>query len=165
VPWIERQFREKATQYEEESVDGIDRELVTALVADGRLTYQQLARRVLLSANSTADRVRRLRSSGVIAGFHAEVDLAALGRSLQALTDLKLRESVPREEFEEALAGVPQVQGAVHTTGEYDYQLRLACTGTADLEEVVDRLRVLGAREVQSRVVLGELRFDPCRLL
>jgi Lrp/AsnC family leucine-responsive transcriptional regulator len=146
-------------------VDDIDRELLTALIADGRLTYQQLASRVLLSANSTAERVRRLRQAGVLAGVHAELDLASIGRTLQALTDLKLRDSVARQDFEASLGEVPQVQSAVHTTGEYDYQLRLACTDTADLQAVVDTVRALGAREVHSRIVLGELRFDPSRLL
>jgi Lrp/AsnC family leucine-responsive transcriptional regulator len=51
-------------------MDDIDRALLVALGDDGRLSYQQLAALVHLSANSTADRVRRLRHSGVLAGFH-----------------------------------------------------------------------------------------------
>ncbi|MGC8513267.1 MAG: Lrp/AsnC family transcriptional regulator [Acidimicrobiales bacterium] len=146
-------------------MDDIDRQLVRLLVADARLSYQELARMVLLSANSTADRVRRLRQSGTIAGYHAELDLASVGRTLHALTDVKLKEHVGREDFEDALEGVPQVLSAMHTTGEFDYQLRIACTGTADLQNLVDTVRRLGAREVQSRIVLGERRFDPTRLL
>jgi Lrp/AsnC family leucine-responsive transcriptional regulator len=146
-------------------VDDIDRQLVRVLVADGRLTYQELARIVMLSANSTADRVRRLRQTGMIAGYHAEFNLASVGCTLHALTDLKLKEQVSREDFEDALEAVPQVLGAIHTTGEFDYQLRIACTGTADLQRLVDTVRRLGAREVQSRIVLGERRFDPTRLL
>lgn len=146
-------------------MDDIDRQLVRLLVADGRLSYQELARMVLLSANSTADRVRRLRQSGTIAGYHAEFNLASVGCTLHALTDLKLKEHVAREDFEDALEGVPQVLSAMHTTGEFDYQLRIACTGTPDLQDLVDTVRRLGAREVQSRIVLGERRFDPTRLL
>ena len=73
-------------------MDDIDRMLLVALSDDGRLSYQQLADQVHLSANSTADRVRRLRQSGVIAGFHAELSLASLGYALHALTDVNLRE-------------------------------------------------------------------------
>ena len=146
-------------------MDDIDRELVRLLVDDARLSYQQLAQAVHLSANSTADRVRRLRATGVIAGYHAELDLARLGRALFALTDVKLKEAVARERFEEGLDGVPQVLGLIHTTGEYDYQLRIASSGTADLESVLDVLRKLGAAEHHSRIVLAERRYSPTRLL
>lgn len=147
------------------SVDDVDHDITSALVRDGRLSYQELARLVHLSPNSTADRVRRLQRSGLISGYHAELDLAVMGRTLIALSDLKLRDNVDRLEFESDLAAVAQVLHAVHTTGEYDYELRLACTGTKDLEDVVDRLRAMGVREIHSRIVLGELRFDPARLL
>jgi Lrp/AsnC family transcriptional regulator, leucine-responsive regulatory protein len=146
-------------------MDELDRELVTALVRDGRLTYQELARMVHLSANSTADRVRRLQQTGVIGGYHAKLQLGALGRTLNALSDVKLKDDIDRRDFLGHLVRVPQVLSATHTTGEYDYQLRLACTGTDDLESVVDDLRWLGAREVHSRIVLGEDIFDPTRLL
>jgi Lrp/AsnC family leucine-responsive transcriptional regulator len=138
-------------------LDAVDRQLIRALVDDGRMSYQQLAARVNLSATSTA--------SGVLSGYHASLDLAVLGRTLHAITDVKIKENCTREDFETALATVPQVLSAVHTTGEYDYQLRLASTGTADLQFAVDAVRRMGAREVHSRIVLGEVIFDPTRLL
>ena len=93
-------------------MDSIDRTLLMALIDDGRLSYQQLANEVHLSPNSTADRIRRLRQSGVLVGFHAEIGLEALGHSLQSLTDIKLRESVDRRQFERDLERVPQVLSA-----------------------------------------------------
>ena len=147
------------------ALDSVDRELLTELVHDARLTYQQLARAVHMSANSAADRVRRLRQSGVVSGYHAAIDLAAVGYEMGALTDLKLRDEIEREDFEEDLVQMPQVLEAIHTTGEYDYQLRLACAGTLDLEWVVDSLRELGCREVHSRIILGRRAYDPTRVL
>jgi Lrp/AsnC family leucine-responsive transcriptional regulator len=140
-------------------MDEIDRSLLVALGEDGRLSYQQLAALVHLSANSTADRVRRLRHSGVLAGFHAELNLAALGHTLHSLTDINLKESVDRHEFERDLNGVPQVLSAVHTTGELDYQLRIVSRNTDELQSVLDTLQRLGTRDVQSRIVLGETTF------
>jgi Lrp/AsnC family leucine-responsive transcriptional regulator len=78
------------------NVDDIDRSLLVALIGDARLSYQQLADQVHLSSNSTADRVRRLRHSGILAGYHAEIDLAVLGYNLHSLTDAKLKEAVDR---------------------------------------------------------------------
>ncbi|MGC1238217.1 MAG: Lrp/AsnC family transcriptional regulator [Acidimicrobiales bacterium] len=149
----------------EVTMDEIDRALLVALSDDGRLSYQQLAALVHLSANSTADRVRRLRQSGVLAGFHAELDLAALGHTLHSLTDVNLKESVDRHEFERALNGVPQVLSAVHTTGELDYQLRIVSRNTDELQSVLDTLQKLGTRDVQSRIVLGETTYEASRLL
>lgn len=146
-------------------IDSLDLQLAAALVHDGRLTYQELARIVHLSANSTADRVRRLQQNGVILGYHAELSPAALGRSLAAMSDIKLKDEIDRRDFERHLAELPQVVSATHTTGEFDYQLRLACTDTSDLERAVDDLRWLGVREIQSRIVLGEVVFDPTRVL
>jgi Lrp/AsnC family leucine-responsive transcriptional regulator len=146
-------------------LDAVDQELLTALVHDGRLTYQQLAREVHMSANAAADRVRRLRQSGVVSGYHAVIDLPAVGYHMGALSDVKLRDEVEREDFEGGLDRLPQVLEAIHTTGEYDYQLRLACSGTLDLEWVVDSLRGLGCREVHSRIILSRRAYDPTRLL
>ncbi|MFZ0665716.1 MAG: Lrp/AsnC family transcriptional regulator [Acidimicrobiales bacterium] len=146
-------------------MDSVDREIVSALLDDGRLTYQELARLVHLSANSVADRVRRLNRSGLISGYHAKLDLGSLGRSLIALSDTKLHPDVDRLKFEDDLRTVPQVLAATHTTGEYDYLIRVACSGTADLEDVVDRLRAIGVREIHSRIVLSEIDLGPSRLL
>jgi Lrp/AsnC family leucine-responsive transcriptional regulator len=146
-------------------MDDIDRALLVALSGDGRLSYQQLATLVHLSSNSTADRVRRLRQSGVLAGFHAEIDLGALGHTLHSLTDVSLKESVDRHEFERDLEGVPQVLSAVHTTGGLDYQLRIVSRNTDELQSVIDELQHIGARDVQSRIVLGETTYSPTRLL
>jgi Lrp/AsnC family transcriptional regulator, leucine-responsive regulatory protein len=146
-------------------VDDIDRSILIALIDDARLSYQQLAAQVHLSSNSTADRVRRLRGSGVLAGYHAELNLAVLGHTLHSLTDVKLKEAVDRHDFERDLDGVAQVLSAVHTTGELDYQLRIVSRSTDELQSVGDALRRLGARDIQSRIVLGETTYNPARLL
>jgi Lrp/AsnC family leucine-responsive transcriptional regulator len=146
-------------------VDDIDRSLLEALIDDARLSYQQLADQVHLSSNSTADRVRRLRQSGVLAGYHAEIDLAKLGYTLHSLTDAKLKDAIDRFDFERDLRNVPQILSAVHTTGEFDYQLRIVSSSTNELETVGDTLRQMGARDIQSRIVLGETKYNSARLL
>jgi len=57
------------------------------------------------------------------------------------------------------------VLSAVHTTGEFDYQLWTANESTDELQSVLDVLRGLGARDIQSRIVLGEITFNAARLL
>ncbi|WP_020669486.1 Lrp/AsnC family transcriptional regulator [Amycolatopsis nigrescens] len=147
-------------------MDAIDRQLVAQLLEDGRLTYQELAKAVRLSANTTADRVRRLHSSGVIRGYHAALDYQAIGRPLILISDLRLREGYDNELFHQNLASIPQIVEAFRTTGEYDYQIRLACTDTGEFERILAALKgELGVREVRSRLLLHDIPLRSARIL
>ncbi|MCU1679822.1 MAG: hypothetical protein JWQ81_561 [Amycolatopsis sp.] len=147
-------------------MDSVDRDILAELTRDGRMTYQELGRAVRLSANAVADRVRRLRASGLLLGYHAKLDLTALGRTLLMFTEARLADPLRGAEFERGLAEFPQIIAAAHVTGEYDYQLRIACTGTNEFEDVIDRLkRDHGVRELRSRLVLREIPLDPALVL
>ncbi|MER6379596.1 Lrp/AsnC family transcriptional regulator [Streptomyces sp. NPDC001118] len=147
-------------------MDRIDRQILALLLVDGRATYQELGRQVRLSANTVADRVRRLQSAGVVRGYRAELNLAAFGRGLELLSDIRLREGVDRQAFEAQLDQVPQIVGAMRLTGDYDYQLRMACTDAREFETVIDRLKAdFGVRELRSRLLLHEVPLGPDRVL
>ena len=147
-------------------MDAIDRSLLRLLHQDARATYQELGKAVQLSANTVADRVRRLRAGGVVRAFRADLDPGALGRHLLMVSDVRLREGADRAAFERGLADVPQVVSGSRLTGEYDFQLRLACVDPREFEGVVDRLKTEhGVRELRSRLVLHDLDLDPSRLL
>jgi Lrp/AsnC family transcriptional regulator, leucine-responsive regulatory protein len=147
-------------------MDQIDRDLLARLLTDGRATYQELGKTVRLSPNTVADRVRRLRASGVLTGFHANLDLTALGRPLTLLSDVRLRDGVDRGEFEAGLVRVPQVVFAARLTGDYDYQLRVVCANSAEFESVIDGLkRDHGVRALRSRLLLHEVPLGPATLL
>jgi Lrp/AsnC family transcriptional regulator, leucine-responsive regulatory protein len=147
-------------------MDAIDRVLIRELLRDARVSYQELGRTARLSANTVADRVRRLRTSGVISGYHAQLNLPMLGRGLRLMSDVRLREAVDRGEFERGLTEVEQVIGAVRLTGDYDYLLQVACADPDEFEQVLDRLKSEhGVREVRSRLVLHEVPIDLERLV
>jgi Lrp/AsnC family leucine-responsive transcriptional regulator len=139
-------------------VDEIDRDLLVALLEDGRATFQSLGQRVHLAPNTVADRVRRLQSGGILTGFRAEIDVAALGLSTTLIVDVHLGEDVNRKDFEAGLSTVPQIVSAVHLTGRYDYQLRVVCADTTELESVIDVLKhEHGVRQLESHLVLREI--------
>src|ERR1700734_4395519 len=71
-------------------VDAVDLSLLEVLAEDARITNQRLADQVGVAPSTALARLRSLRDRGVIRGFHAEVDLAALGRPLQALIAVRL---------------------------------------------------------------------------
>jgi len=72
-------------------VDTVDRKILSLLVEDGRRTYDDIGRRVSLSAPSVKRRVDRLRSSGALEGFTAVVDHGAMGWNTEALVELFYR--------------------------------------------------------------------------
>lgn len=144
------------------TLDDLDRHLLRLLVTDGRATYQELSREVRLSASSVAERVRRLRSTGVIRGYRAEIDARALGRPLTMVSEMRLADSAVRREFADSLASIPQVVSGSRLTGDYDYEVRIACRDAAEFEEIVDRLRQEhGVVAIRSRMVLHDLAVDP----
>ena len=148
----------------EATVDAVDREILAVLLHDGRITYQELGRAVRLSANAVADRVRRLRRSGILRGYRADLDFAALGRPLVLVSEVRLRDGMSGEQFERGLRAFPQIFSAAHVTGEYDYQLRMACTDTAEFEVLIERLkREPIAKDQIEATIMAALNDHICR--
>ncbi len=144
-------------------MDATDREILGELQRDGRISFTDLSDRVSLSANAVAERVRRLERAGVIAGYRAVVDRAALGQTLAAYVDVKLRADTSADAFERALEGIPGIVEALLTTGNFDYALRVACADQADLVRLVESLRsAVPIAETYTRLVLRE-RLLPLR--
>ena len=136
-------------------MDQLDRAILGELVRNARVSYRDLGAAVGLSANAAADRVRRLRRDGVITGFTATLDPAAAGRRLVALIDIRLAAAGTNEAFEAEVAELEAVTDALHVTGRFDYQLRVACRDTAELDRLLRQLKRGGAvTETETRVVL-----------
>jgi Lrp/AsnC family transcriptional regulator, leucine-responsive regulatory protein len=136
-------------------LDQVDREIVGHLVRNARISYRELGERVSLSANATAERVRRLCETGVISGFRAIVDPAAAGRTLVALIDVRLEGPAESERFERLIESLEEVTDAAHVTGRFDYQLRVACRDVGALDLLIGTLkRKGGVQERDTRLAL-----------
>jgi Lrp/AsnC family transcriptional regulator, leucine-responsive regulatory protein len=136
-------------------VDAVDSEILRLLREDARLSWRDLGAAVGLSANAAADRVRRLRRAGVITGFAALVDPAAGGRTLQALVGVHLALGVDSDQFAERVARLEQVTEVLHLTGAPDYQLRVACVDTAELDALLRTLRIHhGVADTDTTIIL-----------
>jgi DNA-binding Lrp family transcriptional regulator len=120
-------------------LDDTDRAILCELARDASLTNRALAERVHLSPSSCLARVRRLERDGVIQGFHAEIDPAAIGRGLEALIAIRLR--VHSTEAVDALAAhlrtVPDVVSYYHLTGADDFLVHVAVADTDALRALV----------------------------
>lgn len=136
-------------------MDDVDSEIVKLLRDDGRISWRNLGAAVGLSANAAADRVRRLRQVGVITGFTALVDPGAGGRKLEALVGVTVAADTDSDDFATAAAKLEPVLEVLHLSGTPDYQLRVACHDTAELDVLLRTLRRrCGAADTETTLIL-----------
>jgi Lrp/AsnC family leucine-responsive transcriptional regulator len=111
------------------TLDAIDRRILQALQGQGRMTYDELASLVGLSASAALRRVKRLEEAGVIAGYAALLAPEALGLGLTAYITVRLEKHRagrnPMEAFAAAVQAWPEVVECSALTGEMDYLLRV----------------------------------------
>ena len=123
--------------------DAVDWALLRVLQDDARTSNRDLAAAVHVSPSTSSERVRGLRESGVIRGYHADIDFAALGRHVQALTAVTIRPPTREniEAFRNWVSALPELVGVFVVSGASDFLLHLAVPDTDALYAfVIDRL-------------------------
>ncbi len=120
-------------------VDAVDRRIIAELVADARIPNNALAERVGIAPSTCLGRVRTLRESGVIRGYHADVDPAALGRPLQAMIAVRLQSGARGHlsGFIDKMAALPEVLNVFFLGGADDFLVHIAATGSDNLRDFV----------------------------
>ena len=124
-------------------MDELDGALVRELQADARLTNRELAARVGVAPSTSLERVRALRARGTLLGYHADVALADIGRSVQALIAVRIRPPARDriEGFRDFAARLPETVGVFVVTGTEDFLIHVAVANTDALYSfVIDRL-------------------------
>lgn len=146
-----------------QGLDAIDRAILAALRLDGRITYQALSERVGLSPRPCLERVRRLEAAGVICGYTALIDPAAVGHNVIALAEIAMRDpsAVTRQRLERALKSNPSVVELEVVSGEYDYVARVVAPSLAAYEALTDAFLTdpsFGVARVNTTFVLRTLK-------
>ncbi|MGH8826969.1 MAG: Lrp/AsnC family transcriptional regulator [Jiangellaceae bacterium] len=135
-------------------MDRVDWRIVDELQADARLSFSALSRRVNLSAPPVAERVRRLEQSGVISGYHADVDPQRIGRPVQAVIrmDCYGRTCILRDPD---VPTWPEVRHFYQVTGDGCSVLIVAVESMERFTGLIDRLARYG--QPTSSMVLADL--------
>ncbi len=150
-------------------MDRIEETIVRALQRDARITNRALADHVGLAPSSTSARVRELEQNGTIRGYHADIDLAALGRHLEAMIFVRLSptDDDTVQHFLDAVQAMPETLEVYLLTGVEDAVIHVAVPnvqwlrntviGTvSSLPEVVDERTSIVFDHIR-RPVLGPL--------
>lgn len=126
------------------TIDTLDERILSELQENGRLTMKLLAERVGLSSPAMIERVRRLEERGVLMGYRAIVDPAAIGRTFTALISVNVdRRHI--EPFLNRLRSEPAVEECHRVTGGHAFMVKVHVASTDELEHLVDELADAGA--------------------
>jgi len=143
-------------------LDDTDRAILRAIQADATLKASELGRRVGLSQPACWRRLRRLDEAGVLGPRRLDLDLDALGFGVTMFLGVKLalKGRVSLQDFERAVAAIPEVQTVEHVLGLYDYRLRVVARDLPDFERVLRRriMTLPGVGQVEANVLLSEER-------
>lgn len=145
-----------------EHVDTFDRKILASLQADARLTNNDLAERVNLSASQCSRRRQRLEEEGFIDGYRAVLNRDRLGFGLVNMITVTLathnRDNARR--FAELVSRLPEVQEAHALTGEMDYILKVVTRDLKALSQFVNDVLLPhdSVQHVKTAIVLATLK-------
>jgi DNA-binding Lrp family transcriptional regulator len=143
-------------------MDEIDRKIVVLLRENARRSFQDIGSRVSLSAPAVKRRVDRLEADGVIRGYAALVDPAAMGWHTHAVVSLYCEGRMSAGEVRDAAAPHPEVVSAFTVAGEASAVLHVRAADTTHLEQALERIRhAPGVVRTQTQVVLSTLFERP----
>jgi DNA-binding Lrp family transcriptional regulator len=117
-------------------LDDTDHQILDALVGDGRMSMRTLAETLHISRANAYARVERLRTSGVLRGFRADVDPALSGLATSAYVTLTIRQAAWRQ-IAERLQALPGIVHIALVGGEFDVVLLVRARDNADLRRLV----------------------------
>ncbi len=144
-------------------IDEIDRRILNLLQQDARLTVQEIADKVGLSASPCHRRMRRLEESGVITKTIALVDQKAVGLPVSVFVSIKLERQKEEdlERFARAISGWREVLECYLMTGPRDYLLRVVVADLGAYEQFLKQklTRLDGLSSIESSFALDQIKY------
>lgn len=122
-----------------ENLDSIDLALLDAVQEDGRMAVVELAKRINLSPTPCTLRLRKLEQDGVISGYHARLNPAALGQALMVFVtvSLKATDEATLKAFNTAVRPVKQILECHMVGGGFDYLLKIRVRDMAEYRDIL----------------------------
>ncbi|MFD7898214.1 Lrp/AsnC family transcriptional regulator [Streptomyces sp. NPDC059568] len=138
------------------SLDEVDHQLLRMLREDGRRTFSEMSGKIGLSVAAAKRRVDRLRESGVITGFTAQIDYTKLGWGIEAFVELSFAGSTPVGEIVRVAHKVTEVVGVYTIAGDPDALVHVRVRDIGHLQQTIDGLRRSGqVTGTKTLMVLG----------
>lgn len=143
------------------TVDQMNRRIIKLLIADGKMTYNDIAQKLRRSPSTVRDRIRRLEDDKVILGYYATVNLEHMGITADALVLGNLDEGKGVEDLRR-LRQVEGVKEVLQISGSRRVLVRVNARDNRSLEELVyGQLVTVGLRDVEVRVIMESVASTP----
>jgi len=146
------------------SIDSTDKRLLSALQQDAAQTSQDLGETLNLSPSQAGRRKQKLEADGVIRGYRATLDPAAVGLTVQAFVQvaMSVHASDQVTEFHDMVSNTPEITSAWTLTGEADFLLRVYCRDLAALNHLIHDVLLLhpNVARVKSQIVMDQYKQD-----
>ena len=144
------------------ALDKLDRRILAILQKDGRLSMKDLGEQVGLSITPCIERVKRMERDGIISGYHARVNPAALGASLLMFVQITLSNKSGEmfEQFRREVLRIPQVLECHLVSGDFDYIIKARIREMSEYRKLLGDilLQLPGAAQSKSYVVMEEIK-------
>lgn len=144
------------------ALDKLDRHILKILQHEGRISMKDLGERVGLSVTPCIERVKRMERDGVISGYYARVDPAALGAKLLVFVEITLnsKSASAFEQFRREVLRIPEVQECHLVSGDFDYLIKARIHEMAEYRKLLGDmlLELPGAAQSKSYVVMEEIK-------
>jgi Lrp/AsnC family transcriptional regulator, leucine-responsive regulatory protein len=141
-------------------LDDTDWQILALLQEDARLGYREIGRRVALTAPAVANRVRRFEVGGVIQGYTARIDPAALGYTVEGFIHVSSTGRRQSYDIAARAAEEPRVLEDHRVAGQTDHVLRVVAKNLGDLEPFIDMVNEDG-RPMTSLIFSSPKRWSP----
>ncbi len=136
-------------------MESTDRQILTLLSTDGRMSYTDIGRETGLSTSAAQQRVRRLEQRGLITGYRAELSAEALGLALTAFIALNGTDPATDEQIPERLTHLPNIVSCYSVAGDASYILIVQVETPAALETLLTQIRLAAGASTHTTLVLS----------
>jgi Lrp/AsnC family leucine-responsive transcriptional regulator len=136
-------------------VEDTDRQILTLLAADGRMSYTDLGKATGLSTSAVHQRVKRLESRGLIKGYGATVDHDQIGLPLTAFISIRPIDPSQPDDSPERLSGIDEIESCWSVAGDESYILKVRVATPTDLEDLLARIRAAANVATRTTIVLS----------
>lgn len=136
-------------------MEEIDRQIVSLLSADGRMSFTELAKRTGLSVSAAHQRVRRLEQAGVVRGYVARFDADEIGLPLTAFISIKPFDPAAPDDAPERLAHLAAIEACHSVAGDENYILKVRVASPAELEDLLQQIRAAAGVSTRTTIVLS----------
>lgn len=134
-------------------MESLDQQILSLLIADGRMSYTDIGRATGLSTSAVQQRVRKLEQRGVITGYTAQVNTASLDLIITAFVRCRAVDAMTEDDLPSAIAGLPEVVSCYSVAGESSLLLKVLVSTPANLADLLSRLRQIGCSTVTELVM------------